>query len=407
MRERQLVCSSHLAGTTCTCSPLRFPFAEWGVSTKQVMKFIADGGNVFATTGPSVSTAFRNFAAELGISVAPAGHRVVDHVTPAPGDAGYHTRIATTAYGDASATQWVLGSDATTGPFVFDGVALSTSPDNYLAFPVVTGGATALSQPLGKAHSGPATAGQDAVLVMAAQGRTNSRVILVGSTWAVSDAAAALQVDGATVSNGRALLAAAQWAFQARGVLRASNIWHQHASGSPPAHQLHNKSKSTLPRSMYPEPEAAPQSLVYRIKEDVQYFVDLHVWEGDSWQPLVRDDVQLEFVMLDPHVRQALKYTGNGTYMAEFMTPDNYGVFKFRLMYRRHGLSTVSENRQVTVRRFWHNEYERYIPSAFPYYLAVFSMMAGFFVFSLVFLFTKPGVAFTGAPSGKGKAKKD
>lgn len=36
-----------------------------------------------------------------------------------------------------------------------------------------------------------------------------------------------------------------------------------------------------------------------------------------------------------------------------------------------------------------HNEYERFIVSAFPYYASAFSMMAGVCIFSFVFLHFK------------------
>lgn len=44
---------------------------------------------------------------------------------------------------------------------------------------------------------------------------------------------------------------------------------------------------------------------------------------------------------------------------------------------------------QVSVRPLQHTQYERFIPSAFPYYASVFSMMGGLFVFSIVFLHMK------------------
>lgn len=34
-----------------------------------------------------------------------------------------------------------------------------------------------------------------------------------------------------------------------------------------------------------------------------------------------------------------------------------------------------------------HTQYERFIPSAYPYYASAFSMMFGVFVFSFVFLY--------------------
>jgi len=41
------------------------------------------------------------------------------------------------------------------------------------------------------------------------------------------------------------------------------------------------------------------------------------------------------------------------------------------------------------VRPLQHTEYERFIPSAYPYYVSAFSMMAGVFLFSIVFLHYK------------------
>ena len=69
--------------------------------------------------------------------------------------------------------------------------------------------------------------------------------------------------------------------------------------------------------------------------------------------------------------------------------PDVYGIYKFRVMYRRPGLSVISLNDQVSIRPYRHNEYERFIGAASPYYFSAFTIMAGFFVFSLFFLFTK------------------
>lgn len=44
---------------------------------------------------------------------------------------------------------------------------------------------------------------------------------------------------------------------------------------------------------------------------------------------------------------------------------------------------------QVSVRPLQHTQYERFIPSAYPYYVSAFSMMIGVFLFSFVFLYYK------------------
>jgi oligosaccharyltransferase complex subunit beta len=44
---------------------------------------------------------------------------------------------------------------------------------------------------------------------------------------------------------------------------------------------------------------------------------------------------------------------------------------------------------QVSVRPLDHTQYERFIRSAYPYYVSAFSMMAGVWLFSCVFVHFK------------------
>ncbi len=132
--------------------------------------------------------------------------------------------------------------------------------------------------------------------------------------------------------------------------------------------------------------------------------------EQGGWLPYRADDVQLEFVMLDPYVRTFLEHDGSGRFAKLFKIPDVYGVYKFRVMYRRPGLSTLAVNTQVSIRPFNHDEYERFIFSAFPYYASAFSMMAGFLVFAAFFLYSKPKPVpayVSGCSSSGGSAKKE
>lgn len=51
------------------------------------------------------------------------------------------------------------------------------------------------------------------------------------------------------------------------------------------------------------------------------------------------EDMQLDFTMLDPHVRTALKPLAGqpGKYGATFRAPDRHGVYKFIVSYKRKG----------------------------------------------------------------------
>lgn len=51
------------------------------------------------------------------------------------------------------------------------------------------------------------------------------------------------------------------------------------------------------------------------------------------------EDMQLEFTMLDPHIRTALSPVPGkaGKYQTTMKVPDRHGVFKFVVDYRRKG----------------------------------------------------------------------
>lgn len=109
-----------------------------------------------------------------------------------------------------------------------------------------------------------------------------------------------------------------------------------------------------------------------------------------------------------------------GKYSVQFKLPDVYGVFQFKVDYNRLGYTHLYSSTQVSpllppstlgtlcpcapppcgqgpallpsqvsVRPLQHTQYERFIPSAYPYYASAFSMMLGLFIFSVVFLHMK------------------
>lgn len=122
-----------------------------------------------------------------------------------------------------------------------------------------------------------------------------------------------------------------------------------------------------------------------------EYSVRIEEWNGKKWVPFVANDVQLEFIMLDPYIRTTLNHDNNGNYRTTFKVPDRYGVFTFKIDYVRKGYGFLTSVTRTPVRPYRHNEYERFIDVAYPYYASAFSMMGGLFLFSWVFLFGKYG----------------
>ncbi|KAJ8942162.1 hypothetical protein NQ318_002552 [Aromia moschata] len=123
--------------------------------------------------------------------------------------------------------------------------------------------------------------------------------------------------------------------------------------------------------------------------EEVVYTIEIDILEDGKWKPFNANDVQLEFVRIDPFIRTTLQRKPSGEYQAKFKIPDVYGVYQFKVDYDRVGYTRLYSTTQVSVRPLQHTQYERFITSAYPYYTGAFSMMLGVFIFSFVFLHLK------------------
>lgn len=127
----------------------------------------------------------------------------------------------------------------------------------------------------------------------------------------------------------------------------------------------------------------------YCVNDNLRFEIDIHEIRDNEKIPYIADDIQLEYIMLDPYIRQNLKHNYNGTYYLEFKAPDIYGIFKFVIQYRKKGYSFLNINEMAPIRPYRHNEFERYLLAAYPYYISVGSMMIGFFALGFVFLYHK------------------
>lgn len=160
-----------------------------------------------------------------------------------------------------------------------------------------------------------------------------------------------------------------QWLLQESNVLRVKRVQH-HRRGE------------TEPRE------------AYRIKDEFVYTIAIEQHQpSGKWEPFKLpsgDVLQLEITMLDPHIRVNLV---KGAVPGEYTTPSNltladvYGVFTFKVDYKRRGLSYITEKVVVPIHPFRHNEYPRFITAAYPYYAGSFSVIVAFWIFSVLFLF--------------------
>jgi oligosaccharyltransferase complex subunit beta len=326
------------------------------IKPSTVLKFFDSGRDVFLALGADAPAQLRALAQDLGVDPAPAGTLVIDHAAfNRHADDGTHTAVHATALAKLPA----VFAPGASGPVLFRGVGLTIAASSEVAFAALTAPYTSYAGTPGAGAAGGAPlAGPALVLVALVQGRNNARAAVSGSVDLLSDAFFA-----AAVPNAPFAASVSKWAFRERGVLRASALRHA-VEGGPPSPAL------------------------YRISDRVRVELDLQECGEGGCRPYAADDVQVEFVMLDPHVRAALAHDGNGTFSASVRVPDVYGVFKWVVDYRRPGYSWVALEQTVPVRPFRHDEYERFIAQAYPYYTAVASMMAGFFALGFYFLYS-------------------
>jgi oligosaccharyltransferase complex subunit beta len=110
-----------------------------------------------------------------------------------------------------------------------------------------------------------------------------------------------------------------------------------------------------------------------------------------TWQPFTAQDIQLEFVMLDPLyiINLTRQNKSSAVYSAQYKVPDRLGVYKFMITYWRYGYTFLEDQLEVSVIQFRHDEFPRFIPVAFPYYATVFSIMGATFIFLTLFLYSE------------------
>ena len=97
----------------------------------------------------------------------------------------------------------------------------------------------------------------------------------------------------------------------------------------------------------------------------------------------------LTFLKHFPFLLLAFPVPLQGTFVADVTAPDVYGVFKFVVDYKSRGYSFIHLEEQIPIRPFRHDEYERFITAAYPYYASILSTMAAFFIFGFAILYTK------------------
>ncbi|GAB0090576.1 Dolichyl-diphosphooligosaccharide--protein glycosyltransferase 48 kDa subunit [Sergentomyia squamirostris] len=337
------------------------------LSVPKIAEFIDDGGNVLIAGGSDSGDAIRELASECGFELDEEGASVIDHLNYDVSDSGDHTLIVASPSNLIEAP--IIVGPKTGSPLLYKGTGLIADRENPLILQLLTADSTAYSYvPSSPIKEYPHAIGKGTLLIAALQARNNARVVFSGSLYFFSDEAFMSAVQKASggkqaSKSGNEEVAAtiSKWVFGETGRLRVSSVSHaKDGEDTPPG--------------------------AYTITDPVIYTIHIEKNNNGAWEPFVANDVQLEFVRIDPFVRTTLKQVKPGKYQAKFKIPDVYGVYQFKVDYNRVGYTHLYSTTQVSVRPLQHTEYERFIPSAYPYYISSFSMMIGVWLFALVFL---------------------
>lgn len=344
------------------------------IDVTAILDFVDSGHDLILAADTGASESIRDIALECGVDLDEDSKAVViDHQRFARvvGRKTDHTLVVGTGFVNSSV---ILGAQGVKGPVIFQGLGMTVSPTSELVVPVLSASPSAYTaDPSSPLRDAPSLHGSSVALVAAMQARNNARVVVAGSLALFTDEFFRSVVDvsdsadvTATAATGNAQFVGelSQWAFHERGHLKAFNL-------------RHNKVGS------------ADEPAVYRVSDQLEFSVDIMEWTGTQWAPFVADDVQVQFYMMSPYVLKTLTHDGKGRFSTSFQVPDVYGVFQFKVEYKRLGYTAITLTKQIPVRPFRHDEFERFIPAAFPYYASTFSMMVGFFIIGFVFLYHK------------------
>jgi len=175
-----------------------------------------------------------------------------------------------------------------------------------------------------------------------------------------------MKVVGNPSGNKQAALDIAGWAFQERGVLRIDDVSH---------HKLNESGAVEM----------------YTTNDEIVYTVHISSYNPSTrkWEPSSGlKDLQVDFTMLDPYVRTALLPVRGkpGAYSTTFRAPDQHGVFKFVINYKRKGFTHLHHTMTVPVVPPRHDGYPRFLSAAWPYYAGAINTSIGFLLFCTLYL---------------------
>ncbi|KAL4481436.1 hypothetical protein ABPG74_007525 [Tetrahymena malaccensis] len=324
-----------------------------GLTKNKIAEFFDSGRNVFIATDIDSSKTIRQLYNEFGVDIDEYSSRVQDHFNKDSDQDHSYIQSKNLIKQEVFCPQLDK-------PILYRGAGLSMTPyETYQVYGVLRGEDTIYSYSQERQES--VNTGSQVILVSATQGRNNARAVLTGSIEMLSNEF----FKNEKYANRQFVNNIIDWNFGLNGILKVGKI-------------------------TYTRKGEKENSNEYRIKDFLDYSIEIFTYsqKKNTWVPYITDDIVLEFIMLDPYIRQTLTREGKTqVYKTSFQIPDKHGIFKLKVKYQKPGFTFIEESNKVTVRPFKHNEYPRYLEQAYPYYFSTWATLIGFLVLVVYFLF--------------------
>ncbi|KAF9234494.1 Dolichyl-diphosphooligosaccharide--protein glycosyltransferase subunit WBP1 [Melanogaster broomeanus] len=339
------------------------------ITPQSLVGLLSENTNLLIALSPK-QTPLTSLATEFSLILPPPGTPLVSH-HPKRSEPATVIPVSVSVPGSPILTPgtppiWFSGAPHAHGNSPYLVPILRAPAESFAADSTDDTGADAIVDASEKGGEG-LWAGSHMGLVTGFQTAKNSRVVFAGGVELFSDEYARKELPSGT-SSGNAPFArdVAAWVFQETMTLRIDRTEH------------HRVNETVAPE-------------MYTVNDQIVYtaYISAYDRRTSSWEPYSGiADMQLEFTMLDPHVRTALPPVPGepGKYEVQFRAPDRHGVFKFVVNWRRKGYSFLHAATTVPVVPLRHDQYPRFLSAAWPYYVGAISTSAGFFVFAALWL---------------------
>ena len=348
------------------------------INIQNLLKYIDDGHDLMIFGSSDASKFMRELVNEFGVDYDDYDSEIKDslYLHQNSGVKGLNKQLINLHNDEIIISKNIIGINnifnKPNGYILYKGIGMDLDPQNKYVFPILSGdkNSYSVSKSTGEVYSN----GEHIKLVNGYQARNNRRIVLLGSTDICSDKFYYLSMteeNKSMLESPNAIFCQdiLNWNFQRTGVLKYENVRHNNNQGV------------TLD--------------TYRIKDYLEYYIDIleYDYKTNSWKNYESDDIQLSFIMMNPYyINQMRRLHNKPTYYAKFRAPEKHGVFKFIVDYHRTGYSYIFSSTKIPLRPFYHNEFPRFIPCAYPYYVSVFVILGAFILFSILFLYGKENV---------------